>query len=86
MNFMEVIMKRFVTKLTGLLLVLAMSAAVFAACDASDPGYGAPDMNLASPYYPEENGIISPNSQSGIVESLETHSRDVSACHHCKCI
>ena len=62
-------MKRFVTKLTGLLLVLAMSAAVFAACDASDPGYGAPDMNLASPYYPEENGIISPNSQSGIVET-----------------
>ena len=63
-------MKRFVTKLTGILLVLAMSCAVFAACDAADsPEAEAPDMNLASPYYPEENGIISPNSQSSVIET-----------------
>ena len=63
-------MKRFVTKLTGLLLVLTMSCAVFAACDAADaPDAEAPNMNLASPYYPEENGIISPNSQSSVIET-----------------
>lgn len=62
-------MKRFVTKLTGLLLVLVVSCAVFAACDAGDPGMSAPNMNLASPYYPEEEGIISPNSQSAVIET-----------------
>ncbi len=62
-------MKRFVTKLTGLLLILAMSATLFAACNAGAPGAAAPDMNLVSPYYPEEEGIISPDSQSGIVET-----------------
>ena len=63
-------MKRFVTKLTGLLLVLAMSAVVFAACSADyAPEAEAPGMDFASPYYPEENGIISPNSQSGVIET-----------------
>ena len=48
-------MKRFVTKLTGLLLVLAMSAVVFAACSADyAPEAEAPGMDFASPYYPEE--------------------------------
>ena len=60
-------MKRFVT----LFLMLALSATVFAACSASAPndveGY-YPD-NMMGAYYPEEEGIISPNSQSGVIET-----------------
>ncbi len=64
-------MKRFVTKMTGLLLILAMSAAVFAACSASG---GAPEAeyypgNMMNAYYPQEEGIISPDSQSGVIET-----------------
>ncbi len=62
-------MKRFVTKLTGLLLILAMSAAVFAACSADAPMDGYYPNNMMDAYYPEEEGIISPDSQSGIVET-----------------
>lgn len=61
-------MKGFIIKLTGLLLILAMCAAVLAACSAAPGGeywaQGVMDM-----YYPQQGGIISPESQSGIQEN-----------------
>ena len=62
-------MKRFVTKLTGLLLVLAMSATVFAACAAYEPDGEYYSGGMMDAYYPQEEGIISPDSQSGVIET-----------------
>lgn len=62
-------MKKFVTKLTGLLLILAMSAMIFAACDAAEGNKGFYLNGSMDVYYPQEPGIISPESQSGIREN-----------------
>ncbi len=58
-------MKKFV----ALCLLLAMSATVFAACSAYEPGGGYYADGMMNAYYPQEEGIISPNSQSSVQEN-----------------
>lgn len=60
-------MKSNVIKLAGLLFVLTMAVLAFTACAAN---YDGPYYDTgASPYYPQPQGIISPNSQSGVIET-----------------
>ena len=58
-------MKKFVI----VLLLLAMSATVFAACSAYEPDGEYYSGGMMDAYYPQEEGIISPNSQSGVIET-----------------
>ena len=58
-------MKKFVI----FLLLLAMSATVFAACSANEPDGEYYSGGMMDAYYPQEEGIISPNSQSSVQEN-----------------
>ena len=56
-------------KIVTLFLLLAMCAAVFAACSANEPGGEYYTGNMMGAYYPEEEDIISSQSQSGVIET-----------------
>ncbi len=56
-------------KIVTLCVLLAMSAGVFAACDASGPVGEYYTGNMMDAYYPQEEGIISSQSQSGVIET-----------------
>ena len=62
-------MTRFVRKLTGLLLIFALTLTVFAACSAPVPNNGEYYPGSMDIYYPQAEGVISPNSQSSVQEN-----------------